>query len=60
MSVGGVSPDNGQVYGPIAQVTGDVISAEPPVHGELLSWGKIRCFSGLIARQDARCRHPVR
>ena len=28
------------------------------VHGELLSWGKIRCFSGLIACQDARCRHP--
>jgi hypothetical protein len=30
------------------------------VHGESLSWGKIRCFSGLIACQDARCRHPFR
>ena len=29
-------------------------------HGELLNWGKIRCFSGLIACQDARCRHPFR
>ena len=29
-----------------------------PVHSELLSWGKIRCFSGLIACQVARCRHP--
>jgi hypothetical protein len=30
------------------------------VHGELLNWAKISCFSGLIACQDARCRHFFR